>query len=791
MKRPRVLTESTIRALWRRLGLAWLAVVLVVGVHQVHFWEAPRIESDVLALLPEDARDPSLAQATRRIADAHVRQMVVLLGAADAAGLESATLAWRDSLRLSDQRATLPFSENPAMQDWFERAHAFYQPWRGHLLTSGQRQRLREVPVEVLVQEALAALYSPMGAPRLTPMQADPLNLWPAWWQARAARSGLQLDADGLLHAEGQVWRILQLETRDSAFALDGERRIATALDEAAAAARVVVPQLRELRTGVPLYAEAAAVQASHEINLIGFGSLAGILLLTWLAFHSLRPILLMALSLLVGLAGALSLTIWVFGQVHLLTLVFGATLVGVAQDYGIHWFASRLGHADTSRWSLLPWLLPGMLLALATSVLAYFALGLAPFPGLRQMALFSVAGLAGAFATVLLWFPWLEHEPPRATILSRHVMGWLTRWPRLGADPPSLVVMAGVSILTLAGLWQLRSNDDLRSLQALPPELIVQQRELDRILGLPSPAQFYLVQAGDADTVLRREEALTARLSDLVGQGLITGYRAVSDWLPSSARQEEDAALSARVESQVLAGISARTGESLQRPALARTPLDPDTWLASPASRPLRSLWLGTLGEGVASVVMVEAQGGDALLGRLASQVEGLEGVRWINRTAEYSELLGHYRRMMAWFGLIGLVLVQVAVFWRYRGRSWRALAPTVLAGACTLALLGWLGQPLQLFNVLALLLLLGLGVDYGIFLLEYDGDDSAWLSVCIGAGTTWLSFGLLALSFTPALRAFGLTLLIGIALVWFFSPFFRPREMMARVDDGVSAHQ
>ena len=47
---------------------------------------------------------------------------------------------------------------------------------------------------------------------------------------------------------------------------------------------------------------------------------------------------------------------------------------------------------------------------------------------------------------------------------------------------------------------------------------------------------------------------------------------------------------------------------------------------------------------------------------------------------------------------------------------------------------------------------------------------------AVCVGAASTWLSFGLLGLSATPALRAFGLTLLFGIGLVWLISPLFRP---------------
>jgi predicted exporter len=71
-------------------------------------------------------------------------------------------------------------------------------------------------------------------------------------------------------------------------------------------------------------------------------------------------------------------------------------------------------------------------------------------------------------------------------------------------------------------------------------------------------------------------------------------------------------------------------------------------------------------------------------------------------------------------------------------------------------------MGQPFQLFNVLALMLLLGMGVDYGIFLLEHRGDRAAPGWPCAGRASTWLSFGLLALSATPALHAFGLTLLI-----------------------------
>jgi predicted exporter len=91
-------------------------------------------------------------------------------------------------------------------------------------------------------------------------------------------------------------------------------------------------------------------------------------------------------------------------------------------------------------------------------------------------------------------------------------------------------------------------------------------------------------------------------------------------------------------------------------------------------------------------------------------------------------------------------------------------------------LALLGIAGQSLQLFHVLALMLILGVGVDYGIFLQEHGirRDPIAWLAVVLSALSTLLSFGLLSLSKTPALQAFGVTMLIGTTVVWLIVPCF-----------------
>jgi predicted exporter len=446
-----------------------------------------------------------------------------------------------------------------------------------------------------------------------------------------------------------------------------------------------------------------------------------------------------------------------------------------VAEDYGIHWFASRQAEPADRRWRLLRHLLPGLWLALLTSALAYLALGLAPFPGLRQMALFSVVGLAAAFLTVIFWFPWLDGGEIRSTRFARWLGGTLERWPRLQGRR-TILFLGVAAVFSAVGIARLGSNDDLRSLQSSPKTLIDQQIRISQMLGMPSPAQFYLVQGDDAEQVLQREEALIERLRVLSTKKQIGGYRAISDWLPSRQRQHADAALTARVEPQVLGKVGEAVGEPLARPDYAASDLDADAFLASPAAMPFRHLWLGKVGGGLASVVMVDDLSRADALTLLEAQAQGIPGVRWVDRTADFSKLLKHYRKLMSGLLLVGIVLVFAVLYWRYRAQAWRVFAPTLVAGALTLALLGLFGQPLQLFNVLALMLLLGMGIDYGIFLIEHRGDASAWLAVCVGAASTWLSFGLLGLSATPALRAFGLTLLFGIGLVWIISPLFRP---------------
>src|SRR5690606_6417731 len=147
--------------------------------------------------------------------------------------------------------------------------------------------------------------------------------------------------------------------------------------------------------------------QAQKEISLIGMGSLIGILIIFVLSFRSVRPILYASIPILVGIVTGTVVCLTVFETIHIMTLVFGASLIGIAIDYSLHFFAERYYRQPTPPpYQTLVNIMPGITLGLTSSVIGYTAFFMTSFPGLRQMGLFSATGLISAFCCVVFWFP-------------------------------------------------------------------------------------------------------------------------------------------------------------------------------------------------------------------------------------------------------------------------------------------------------------------------------------------------------------------------------------------------
>lgn len=767
----------------------WALVVCLLLVHNAYLWLNKRLvlETDILALLPVQERDPALQQAFTHMVDSAQQRLIVLVGGDDwsqarrAADAYYAVLAPHPDLLQLDDHFT-----DQKQQDWL----ALFQQHRLILLTPHDEAALRSQPKQYWINIALRNLYSPFAGLKLGAWRDDPFSLFAEWVRARAHETPVR-PRDGRLFVSGgqKQYVVMPFSLRVPAFSMAAQQAVIPLLDQAERAAYKTVSQVEVVAAGAILYAAAAGEQASLELSIIGIGSILGIIVLMWVTFHSLKPIAFIMLSIGIGCLGALSACWLLFERFHLLTLVFGASLIGGAQDYGTYFLCNRIApdtHALDS-WQLLRRLFPALALTLVTTVIGYMGLALTPFPGLRQMAVFSAFGLIFAWLTVVFWFPVLVRA---ATPGSGRMIYWSTitleRWPLLRLQRSGLLVVGLFIAFVVFGLSRLGVQDDIRLLQNPPKRLINDQIKLSKLLDAPTPVQFYLVSGSTSEVVLQREEILKDRLNLLIEKQILTGYQALSNWVPSTRAQVTRRNLIDQTllnANGPLSALAAQIGEDASWVAAMRAYLlapssflTPEDFLKTPVSEPWRHLWLGHRSWGYGSIVGLRGLT-HASLPLLQHAGSGLDGVQWVDKVGEISSLLGRYRQYMSWVVLLSYFGVYGLLYPRYRGRTWRVLAPTGLASLATLALLGTIGQDLQLFHVLALMLLLGIGVDYGIFLHEHPSrrDDVAWLAVGLSASSTLLSFGLLSLSQTPALQAFGLTMLIGTIAVWLIVPCFR----------------
>ncbi|MBP7371073.1 MAG: hypothetical protein KA902_06490, partial [Arenimonas sp.] len=653
-----------------------------------------------MTLLPNTTYDALVTRANENITKAATGDVVILIGSQDSEISKSAAAVYNARINRSAgllRQQVISEQDSEAVLD-------FYTRYRDRVLTAQQKQTLEQTSDEELLKSSMERLYGVGASAGLNSWISDPLALSTDWWQSRLGESMTQEDSFVLTKSRGKTWVVLQYESELSAFKLDGVAHIQQLIDTADKNVRSLHPDIEILHAGVPLHAEAAAVRANWEINTIAYGSMAAVLLLVFFAFMKFRPLLLVSGSLLIGVAAGISVTALLFGKVHLMTLVFGASLVGVAEDYGIHYFSSRQGSPEIKPFPMMRHLMPGMWLAFITSALAYLVLGMAPLPGLQQMAVFSATGLLAAFLTVVCWFPFLDKQAPNRSWLSEKISNSLKFWPLWDWRKRSHQVLALLFMLfVLLGFSKLQTEDGLRQLQSSPTQLVKEQNEISDILGLPSPAQYILVTAASEEALLQTEEKLKPLLDKLVEEKLIRSYNAISDWVPSRQRQSENRALVVNAENKLLAGVSSILGEQLVRQASSETPFTFKDWLALKSTQAMHAQYLGEVDGKWGSVIMVNGLTSAQALKKLSQTTASVPGVQTIDRSGDISGLLTHYRINMTIFLVIAYALVACLLYYRYKKQAWRALLPTVIAALISLSACAWLGESMQLFTVLA----------------------------------------------------------------------------------------
>jgi len=522
------------------------------------------------------------------------------------------------------------------------------------------------------------------------------------------------------------------------------------------------------LQRGTLFYSNYASQQAEHDISTLGLSSVAGVFLLILLVFRSVLPLLLSLLSITIGALTGTVFTLAAFGEIHIMTLVLSTSIVGISADYTLYFLTERRIHGgETSALDSLKKLFPALSMALLTTVVAYLMLLIAPFPGLQQLAVFAAAGLSAACITVMCWYPLLAKNlpvgpAPGLVLIQRWLHAWQNRRAlRLGSP---IAVMA----LILAGFSQLQINDDIGDLQALPKDLQQQERQIAALTGQTNDQKWLVVYGDNAEQTLQRLEALRPKLQQAKERGTLDGYRLIG--LPSQQQQKEDLTLLRQRAPEVLSQLS-QAGIRLKPADLSPQWVTPPAWLESVVSQGWRLLWLSLPDGRTATLVPVSGVHDSAAMSELAASADG---VGWVDRKTEFSQLFSQYRVMLSLLLTLAVTLIAGIYLWRFRlPHGLVCLVPTLLSLGMGIAALALSGHSLNLFSLLALVLVLGIGINYTLFFTNPRGTPTtSMLAIFMAVVTTQLTFGMLVFSSTQAISSFGIVLSAGIFTAFLLSP-------------------
>lgn len=758
----------------RLLALIWsLVLLMILGVfgYQASTKGALPIETNILALLPDNQQDPVAQQAFDNIANTMSDKVVFIVHQTQSQDKTLITAVDNFSQALTElpmfDSVTATVSKDQ-QQAWGQ----YYFPARAQLLSEKQKQQLTDKP-ELQVQHVLHALYNPFSGVTGAELESDPFLLFRDYLSGLVQSSGNIQIENGYLTAtvDQQKYIVITADLAGSSYQLSLQQQLPDllALEQKIETQFDVDIQ----HTGVIFYAAHGTESAKGEISTIGLGSLIGIFVLVLVVYRSTLPLALALLSITTGLFCAYVLTISLFGSIHLFSLVFGASLIGVSIDYAFHFLTDRLNAG--AKWNSvegIKQLLPAITLGLITSLIGYLGMLIAPFPGLQQLSLFSAIGLTAAYFTVVCWYPVLAGKPSKHHVIpaQRALSQWLLVWQQ---PLIRLVLPFSLLIASVFGVTQAKYDDDIRQLQALPQALQQQEREIKAITGVGGSQQLLLVRADTEEALLQKLEQVSDKLEQSASFG---GFQSISRYVPSQKTQQENYLLVTDLYEQQADAyqkvIQQKQALSALQPYQALTI---EGFLASPISETVGFLWLGHIDDVFASVITFNQEVDSATLSEFAKNNDAT----YLNKAEEISTLFAQYRQRITELLLMAYAAIFLLLLPRYKVKqAFLIVLPPFIAGCAGLAVTVLTGVPLNLFNLLALMLILGIGIDYTLFFAEQNKQadnshkESTLLAISLSALTTILSFGLLALSETQAIHSFGITVLTGIIVAWLLAP-------------------
>jgi len=634
--------------------------------------------------------------------------------------------------------------------------------------------RLTPEKIRTRLSEIYDQLLSPEGWWMKHLVQSDPLGLRSIVLEKLRFLNlvpGIRVEENHFLSADGRNV-LLIADTPVAITDANGCRVLMKTFNELV---RNLVPhQIEVSLISAHRYTLANAETMKRDLFVVLSISGAGILGLFFLFLRSWRALFLFLVPVSVLCIATVGVSL-VFEEVSAVTIGFGSVLLGISVDFATHiYFALRSrGHKPAK---VLTEVSQPVLFGGLTTMGAFSVLLFSSVPGQRQLAVFSITGMAASLILSLIVFPHLITPSARKDRLLEPQN--YRRWP------PSSSWILGIwgGVLALC-LWQtatLRFQGDLRSLNLVPEEIRRAEMNFQEAWGNFRARALIFAEGSDLQTALKANDDLFAHFAPKAVSREVVSLAPI---FPPAQRQSESrqrwAAFWSEKRRSWLRDQLEREGA---RQGFSQNAFAPFfEWLGdSPAPITLEALRQCGLGELVDTMIFEKGNKTQILtlvpdapeMAGVMDQLDGRsKGLRFLSQR-RFSELLSSTisRDFTGFIGKASLViLVFLSILFRDPKKIFYALVPVLTGLIFMFGLMGALGWEFNLFNIVATILVIGLGVDYGIFMvskISQGYDHGTAQAVLVSGLTTLAGFGALVLAKHPALHSIGVTVLLGIGI-------------------------
>lgn len=758
-----------------KLSILALAIIFILSCAYLCFAKLS-VSTNMMSLLPKERGNFLKEKAFNYASKEASQKIIILIGNSSREESYQEASFFYKKISKFFQNEDIQFQINSG--DARENLINLYTTYRYQILSPKYREFLLNHNGDKIRNESRLSLYSPLGM-AASNLKEDPFLLTNNLLiNLPFLQSALFPYKDALMAKfDEKYYTFLTIALpQDEIFSTNKLAQKIKAIKKSEQETKLQFSNSDIVLSGVPIHSYAGSKQGIKEVSTIGWLSIIGTLLLVYFNFHSLKPLALIAISFAISFVIGFAITHLVFGEIHIITLIFGASLIGISSDYAIHFFCEYLNHKENGQNSgklTLKHIFPGITLGLITTIFGYIGLIFTPFSALKQIALFSTIGFSVSYLVVILIFPkfYKTKNFSRSPILLNFAESFSKFSHRIVSKKAIYYLVAISALIVASSIPKMHFNDDIRLLYSSPQSLIDSEIKSRKIMGNKKAFQFFLIEAQSPQNLLEKEEDFTSNLDKLISSKNIESYQAISQIVPSIKRQTENHKLiKQELINPHLKNQSQFLGIKTKKTSEIKEYLTIDKIIKNQSLKMMSFLWIGKIEDKYASIILLDGINNLAELKKLNDEKNG---IYLMDKVEDISNIFKDYRTTSLALLIASYAVIAILLFYRYGKKFIFVLMPPILAGILTLSFISLLNYPINLFNILGLFLILGIGVDYTIFYAEdKKRSPTTTLGVLIATISTLLSFGLLALSGFAVIHSFGITILIGMTLAYLLAP-------------------